>query len=182
MSEFNEYMSSFVDRLRESPFFASLPEESLTFLAARATQTHFPAGAMIFGEGEPSPGLYWLHNGFGAPSVSDISRRRPSLFLLSFYHVPVVSPRQTDSGRNIGRMEITKETKVSAILQEYGDIADVMEMFGIKRVGGYSLRRMLTKVISVENAARIHRVPLGEFMMTLEKAVGSQEQGQDAAG
>ena len=32
-------------------------------------------------------------------------------------------------------MEITKDTKVSAILQEYGDIADVMEVFGVKRVG-----------------------------------------------
>ncbi len=73
-------------------------------------------------------------------------------------------------------MEITKETKVSAILQEYGDIADVMEVFGIERVGRYSLRRMLTKAITVENAARIHRVPLDEFMDTLNQAVQLQEQ------
>jgi len=31
-------------------------------------------------------------------------------------------------------MEITKDTKVSAILNEYGDIAEVMEMFGVNRV------------------------------------------------
>jgi hypothetical protein len=73
-------------------------------------------------------------------------------------------------------MEITKDTKVSAILENYGDIADVMEIFGIKRVGRYSLRRMLTKAITVENAARIHRVPLDEFMETLKKAVAIQEQ------
>ena len=30
-------------------------------------------------------------------------------------------------------MEITKDTKVSEILRESGDIADVMEVFGVKR-------------------------------------------------
>ena len=30
-------------------------------------------------------------------------------------------------------MEITKDTRVSDILEEYGDIADVMEVFGVKR-------------------------------------------------
>ena len=75
-------------------------------------------------------------------------------------------------------MEITKTTKVSAILQEYGDIADVMEVFGVERVGRYSLRRMITKAITVENAARIHRVPLDEFLETLHKAVQSLEQNQ----
>jgi len=37
-------------------------------------------------------------------------------------------------------MEITKNTRVSAILEEYGDIAEVMEIFGVKRVGKYSPR------------------------------------------
>lgn len=75
-------------------------------------------------------------------------------------------------------MEITKDTKVSAILQEYGDIADVMEVFGVKRVGRYSLRRMITKALTVETAARVHRVPLDEFLETLQKAVQIQEQKQ----
>ena len=79
-------------------------------------------------------------------------------------------------------MEITKDTKVSAILREYGDIADVMEVFGIKRVGRYSLRRMLTKAITVENAARIHRLPLDEFMETLQEAVRLQKQNQNTDG
>jgi hypothetical protein len=56
-------------------------------------------------------------------------------------------------------MDITKDTRVSEILEEYGDIADVMEVFGVKRVGRYSVRRMLTKALTVETAARIHRVP-----------------------
>ena len=68
-------------------------------------------------------------------------------------------------------MEITKYTRVSDILKEYGDIADVMEVFGVKRVGGYSLRRMMTKVLTVETAARVHRVPLDEFLDKLNMAV-----------
>jgi hypothetical protein len=72
-------------------------------------------------------------------------------------------------------MEITKETKVSAILLEYGDIVDVMEVFGVKRVGRYSLRRMITKALTVERAARVHRIPVDEFVETLNKAVQIQE-------
>ena len=32
-------------------------------------------------------------------------------------------------------MQITKDTRVSDILLVYGDIAEVMEVFGVKRVG-----------------------------------------------
>jgi virulence-associated protein VapD len=69
-------------------------------------------------------------------------------------------------------VEITKDTKVSEILREYGDIAEVMELFGIKRVGGYSVRKFLTRALTVERAAKIHRVPLDEFLATLRTAVG----------
>jgi len=68
-------------------------------------------------------------------------------------------------------MEITKDTRVSDILEEYGDIADVMEVFGVERVSGYSVRRMLTKALTVEWAARVHRVPLDEFLDKLRQAV-----------
>ena len=71
-------------------------------------------------------------------------------------------------------MEITKDTRVSEILREYGDIADVMEVFGIKRVARYSFRSFITRALTVERAAKIHRVPLGEFLDTLHAAVGSQ--------
>jgi hypothetical protein len=73
-------------------------------------------------------------------------------------------------------MEITKETRVSDLLDAYGDIADVMEIFGIKRVGRYSVRKLLTKALTVEWAARIHRVPLDEFLAILHKAVAAKEQ------
>ncbi|MCJ7712292.1 MAG: DUF1858 domain-containing protein [Chloroflexi bacterium] len=74
-------------------------------------------------------------------------------------------------------MEITKSTRVSDILREYGDIAEVMEAFGIKRVARYSLRRYVTKALTVEMAAQIHRVPPDEFLATLRAAVGQMPPG-----
>lgn len=71
-------------------------------------------------------------------------------------------------------MKINKDTHVSDILIEYGDIADVMEIFGVKRVGRYSLRMFLAKALTVEWAAKVHRVPLEEFLSILEKAVSKQ--------
>ena len=72
-------------------------------------------------------------------------------------------------------MEITKDTRVSDILKEYGDIADVMEVFGVKRVGRYSLRRILAKVLTVQMAAFVHRVPLDDFLQMLHRAVSSND-------
>ncbi len=71
-------------------------------------------------------------------------------------------------------MQITKDTRVSDILLKYGDIADVMEIFGVQRVGRYSLRMFLAKALTVEWAARIHRVPLDEFLDILRRAVASK--------
>ncbi len=68
-------------------------------------------------------------------------------------------------------MEITKKTLVSDILKEYGDIAKVMEVFGVKRVAGFSIRKFMTKIITVEMAAKVHRVPLDEFLDILKKAI-----------
>lgn len=72
-------------------------------------------------------------------------------------------------------MQITKDTRISDILLKYGDIAEVMEVFGVKRVGKYSLRMFLAKVLNVEWAARIHKVPLDEFLEILHKAVAKKE-------
>jgi hypothetical protein len=77
-------------------------------------------------------------------------------------------------------MKITKDTRVSDILQEHGDIAEVMGAFGVKRVGRYSVRRLLTKALTVEWAARIHRVPLDEFLDILNQAIENKAQ-QDSA-
>lgn len=72
-------------------------------------------------------------------------------------------------------MKITKDTKVFDILEKYGDIASVMEAFGIKPVGKYSARRIITRFITVEKAAKIHKVDLDEFLVLLNKAIDSKK-------
>ena len=73
-------------------------------------------------------------------------------------------------------MDITKDTRVAAILEEYDDIADVMEVFGIQRVGRYSLRMLAAKAVTGEWAARIHRVPLDKFLQILKQAVAKRSE------
>ncbi len=73
-------------------------------------------------------------------------------------------------------MEITKDTRISEILATYGDIAEVMEVFGIKRVGRYDVRSFLAKALTVEWAARVHRVPLAGFLEILKKATAAKNQ------
>lgn len=73
-------------------------------------------------------------------------------------------------------MEITKDTRIADILNTYGDIAEVMEVFGVQRVGRYSVRALAAKALTVEWAARLHRVPLDEFLEILRKAVASGPQ------
>lgn len=68
------------------------------------------------------------------------------------------------------KLKITKDTRVPEILETYGDIADVTEVFGVKRVAHYSLRMLAAKALTVEWAARIHRVPLDEFLGISQKA------------
>lgn len=71
-------------------------------------------------------------------------------------------------------MQITKDTRISDILEHYGDIAEVMELFGVKRVGRYSLRMLAARALTVEWAARIHRVPLDDFLSIVRRAVASK--------
>jgi hypothetical protein len=76
-------------------------------------------------------------------------------------------------------MEITKDTIVLDILNEYGDIAEVMEVFGVKRVGRYSLRRIITRFLTVQRAAKVHKVQLDDFLGMLHKAVKVKKAGQN---
>lgn len=67
-------------------------------------------------------------------------------------------------------LEITKDTLVSDILREYGDIAEVMEAFGVKRAGGLTIRKALGRFLTIERAAKVHGVPLDEFLALVQKA------------
>lgn len=68
-------------------------------------------------------------------------------------------------------MIITEKTYVSQIIKEYGDLAEVMELFGVKRVGGYGFRKFITRFITVRTAAFVHRVPLDRFMGMIDTAI-----------
>ena len=57
---------------------------------------------------------------------------------------------------NLEIMKITEKTYVADILKEYGDIASIMEIFGVKRVGSYGFRKFLTRFITVKTAAFVH--------------------------
>ncbi len=76
-------------------------------------------------------------------------------------------------------MKITKKTYVSEILKEYGDIAEVMELLGVKRVGNYKFRKFITRFITVRTAAFVHRVPLDEFLEKLNKAIFAKQKMND---
>jgi len=72
-------------------------------------------------------------------------------------------------------LTITKDTYISDILEAYGDIAEVMEVFGVKRAGGLKVRKVLGKLLTVERAAKVHRVPLEEFLPMVQQACGQAE-------
>jgi hypothetical protein len=74
------------------------------------------------------------------------------------------------------KLIITKDTLVSDILAEYGDVADMMEAFGVKRAGGLAVRKTLGRLLTVERAAKVHRVPLAEFLPMIQKAAGQMTQ------
>ena len=74
---------------------------------------------------------------------------------------------------------VTKDTRVSEILDRYGDIAEVMEVFGVKRVGSLSIRRFLGRFLTVERAAKVHRVPLDKFLELLHAAIAQVETRQE---
>lgn len=72
-------------------------------------------------------------------------------------------------------MIITEKTYVSQILKEYGDIAEIMEVFGVKRAGSWGLRKLITHFITIKSAAKFHKVPLTEFMTMVQTAIDKKE-------
>ena len=68
-------------------------------------------------------------------------------------------------------MKITEKTYVSKILKEHGDIAEIMEIFGVKRAGSWGIRKLITHFITVKSAAKFHKVPLDKFMAMVQSAI-----------
>ena len=46
-----------------------------------------------------------------------------------------------------------------------------MEIFGVRRVGGFGFRKFLARFITIKTAARVHRVPLENFIGMVETAI-----------
>ena len=74
-------------------------------------------------------------------------------------------------------MQITADTKISEIFDEYGDLSDSMVSLGMKGVDGNKLRHFLEKRLTVKWAARIHRVPLAEFLALIHTAIAQKNPG-----
>jgi hypothetical protein len=74
--------------------------------------------------------------------------------------------------KNPTPLVVTADTRVSDILNEYGDIAEVMEAFGVRSVGALRLRKLVGRLLTVRRAAKVHRVPLDEFLSMVQQAVG----------
>ncbi|MFC1917538.1 DUF1858 domain-containing protein [Chloroflexota bacterium] len=80
-----------------------------------------------------------------------------------------------ENPKAIDYMEINLNTRVYDILMKYGDIAEVMEVFGVKRVGRYSIRKIITRFLTVKRAAFVHRVPPDKFLKMVQNAVKSKD-------
>lgn len=75
-------------------------------------------------------------------------------------------------------LTIDPETRVSTLLDHYGDIAPEMQALGIsaKTIPPYSVRRLLAKLLTVRTAAKFHGVDLEPFLETLNKALAARRE------
>ena len=71
-------------------------------------------------------------------------------------------------------MKVTKDTIVYDILSKYGDIADVLETFDVKSFGPFNIRRIITRFLTVEKAAKLHKEPLDGFIEKINKAIATK--------
>lgn len=83
MSPPADSVSSFIAQLRRSPFFGTLGDAEMGYLGSRAKHSHFQTGEIVFGEGEPSQGLYWLQSGTLKAVKYSLSGREQILHLIN---------------------------------------------------------------------------------------------------
>ncbi len=75
---------------------------------------------------------------------------------------------------------VTADTKIGEVLSRYGDIAEVMESFGIKRVGRYNVRRLVGSVLRVRHAAKLHKLETSEMVRILQEAINHVHEEKQA--
>ena len=49
----------------------------------------------------------------------------------------------------------------------------------MRRAGGLAIRKVLGKLLTVERAANVHRVPLDEFLTMVREAVGQRQRADE---
>lgn len=82
-------------------------------------------------------------------------------------------------------MLITQHTRMHAIIREYGDIRTAMEARGIRCDGPRWLRRIVgpfvSRVLTVERAARLHGVPLETMLRVLDEIGAARTATRESA-
>lgn len=68
-------------------------------------------------------------------------------------------------------MKISETTTLTEIVEQYGEIPEVMKAFGIREAEDNPLRRKITMGIAVERAARIQGTRLSTFLEKLNEAI-----------
>ena len=81
-------------------------------------------------------------------------------------------------------MLITQHTRIHDIIRQYGDISADMAARGVKCDGPRWLRRIVgpvvTRVLTVERAARMHGVPLEKMLRILDE-IGAERVAAQAS-
>jgi len=77
----------------------------------------------------------------------------------------------TETNDHDAPMRVTADTRISEVLARYGDVADVMETLGVKRVARYDIRKLLGKALTVRRAAIVHRLDTEAMITALQTAI-----------
>lgn len=72
-------------------------------------------------------------------------------------------------------LKVSSKTNVHRIINEYGDIAEVMEAFGINRVGNFGVRKVITRLINVKAASIVHRVRVDKQIKMVQEAIDKKQ-------
>lgn len=78
-------------------------------------------------------------------------------------------------------MHITREMNVRKVLTQYPEALEVFIRHGFTPMKNPVLRFFLTRLVTIEQAAKKHYLPLTPLLEDLNKAVKSKEESQPSA-
>lgn len=80
----------------------------------------------------------------------------------------------------VEKLVITAKTRISEIVERYGDLSRLMAALGLSPVGSVVLRPQLMKFLTVERAAAVQRIPLEKLLALLRVAIAQAEARREA--